>query len=351
MPPFDVFLSHNSVDKPWVIKLKDDLLRYEVSVWLDRDEIRPGDLFAKALEEGLQSSRAVVLVVSPEAMASGWVQEEYYRPLSLAKDPQAPLQLIPVILRDAEVPGFLQSRNWVDFRDETTYAQSVWRLVWGITGQKPSQVLDLSAPAPHRLAPGQPPIPPEAPIPSPPQPQTSPPGPSHFRTGGVKAGRDIQADNIVIGVQVQSADAETARELLKLAQTIESGSVEAVQDIIARNIVTGLQYLGQGGSEPNRRQFQRELAALREQVAQAIAAGEIGGAYDAEDAQRAVDRTIEQVQAEKPVAEKITSQLDRAATIINKAVTVAESAGKLQATVIKLAPIVVALKKLAGAFF
>jgi hypothetical protein len=26
MPTFDVFLSHSSVDKPWVIQLKDDLL-------------------------------------------------------------------------------------------------------------------------------------------------------------------------------------------------------------------------------------------------------------------------------------------------------------------------------------
>ena len=143
---FDVFLSHNSVDKPWVIQLKDDLGRYGVSVWLDRDEIRPGDHFAKALEEGLASSRAVALIVSPEAMASNWVEDEYYRALSLAKNKGTSLQLIPVILRDVEFPGFLQDRKWVDFRDETDYAQSVWKLVWGITGAKPAHVLDLSEP-------------------------------------------------------------------------------------------------------------------------------------------------------------------------------------------------------------
>jgi hypothetical protein len=145
-PQFDVFLSHSSVDKPWVIKLKDDLLSYGVSVWLDRDEIRPGDLFGKALEQALNNSRAVVLIVSPEAITSGWVEEEYYRALALAKTRPTPVHIIPLILREAELPGFLQSRNWVDFRDETTYAQSLWRLVWGITGEKPAQVLDLSAP-------------------------------------------------------------------------------------------------------------------------------------------------------------------------------------------------------------
>jgi hypothetical protein len=146
IPQFDVFLSYSSVDAIWVMKLKDDLLRYRVSVWLDKDEIRPGDLFAEALEQALDNCRAVGLIVSPEAIASGWVREEYNRALDLAKTKQARVRLIPVILRDAKLPGFLKSRSWVDFRDETTYAQNVWKLVWGITGQKPTQVLDLSEP-------------------------------------------------------------------------------------------------------------------------------------------------------------------------------------------------------------
>ncbi len=156
MPKFDVFLSHSSVDKIWAMKLKDDLLRYEVSVWLDKGEIRPGDLFAEALEQALDNCRAMTLIVSPEAIASGWVKEEYYHALSLTKAKQTNLQLIPVILRDAELPGFLKNRNWVDFRDETAYAQNVWKLVWGITGQKPAQVLDSSGPDSTSTMPVQP---------------------------------------------------------------------------------------------------------------------------------------------------------------------------------------------------
>ncbi len=142
---FDVFLSYSSVDQPWVIKLKDDLLHYGVSVWLDKDEIRPGDLFAATLESALDNCRTVALIVSPEAISSGWVKEEYYRTLSLGKASQTSVQIIPVLLREAELPGFLQSRNCVDFRDETAYTQSVWKLVWGITGVRPAQVLALSA--------------------------------------------------------------------------------------------------------------------------------------------------------------------------------------------------------------
>jgi hypothetical protein len=177
--------------------------------------------------------------------------------------------------------------------------------------------------------------------------EPSPPDRPHGRSGGIKAGRDLRAENIVTGVQVRGADAETARELLALVPVLDSGSVEAVQDLIATNVVTGFQYLGQGGTEPNREQFQRELAALREQLTQAIAAGEIAEPYDAEDAQKAVERAVEQSQAPEARAGKIAPHLERAATIITRAATVAESAGKFQAAIIKLAPLVTALKKLA----
>jgi hypothetical protein len=115
---------------------------------------------------------------------------------------------------------------------------------------------------------------------------TPPNDTSRARTGGVRAGGTLEADNIVTGTQVQGADAETARALLSLAREIESGSVEAVQDIIAKNVVTGFQYIGQGGTAPNLEQFQKELGALREQLAQAVKAGEIADAYDAQDARQ-----------------------------------------------------------------
>lgn len=132
---FDVFLSHNSKDKPWVIKLKYDLEIRHVKVWLDQDEIRPGDLFAQALEDGIAQSRSVALIISPASMRSGWVRAEYYRALDLAM--KRSLQLIPVLYKKAQIPGFLSDRNWVDFSDPSQYERSLGRLIWGITGIKP----------------------------------------------------------------------------------------------------------------------------------------------------------------------------------------------------------------------
>src|SRR5688500_11672103 len=111
MKQFDIFLSYKSDDSEWVERLKNDLQKRGVYVWLDRDQIRPGDRFAEALENGLATSRAVGLVVTPASVSSGWVKEEYYRALSLTE--REGLQLIPILLKDAEMPAFLKSRQYV----------------------------------------------------------------------------------------------------------------------------------------------------------------------------------------------------------------------------------------------
>lgn len=134
--PFDVFLSHSSADKPWVRKLKATLEAKGLIAWLDEEQIAPGDLLVNAMETGIEASRTAVIVVSPEAVASGWVNEEYSRALALSVDKRRKLRLIPVLLSRAELPGFLKNRAWVDFRDKDSFESNVERLVWGINKEQ-----------------------------------------------------------------------------------------------------------------------------------------------------------------------------------------------------------------------
>jgi hypothetical protein len=136
MEAFDVFLSHHSRDKPWVIALKAALVERGVKVWLDKDEILPGDLFIDALERGIEASRALALVVTPGSVASRWVKEEYSRALVLANSSARELRIIPCVREGAAVPGFLASRHWVDFRDPSSFEQQVDELCRGIRGRK-----------------------------------------------------------------------------------------------------------------------------------------------------------------------------------------------------------------------
>jgi hypothetical protein len=141
--PFDAFLSYHSGDAEWVALLKGRLEAKGIRIWIDSEQIRPGDLFPGTLARAIGAVRCVVIVLSPGALASHWVEEEFN--LALAHQ----CRVIAAIVDDVEPPGFLAGRTWVDFRDETAFVASVDQLVFGITGQRPP---DAAPPPEYRNA-------------------------------------------------------------------------------------------------------------------------------------------------------------------------------------------------------
>ncbi|MEM7573441.1 MAG: toll/interleukin-1 receptor domain-containing protein [Bacteroidota bacterium] len=132
---YDVFLSYKSDDALWVKKLKNDLEAYGIKVWLDQENIRPGDLFLEALEDGINSSRVVLIVVTPKSIDSKWVRREAARAFSLSTENNT--RIIPILLEGIPKPGFLADLEHVDFRDKENYDRSLTKLIWpGITGKK-----------------------------------------------------------------------------------------------------------------------------------------------------------------------------------------------------------------------
>jgi hypothetical protein len=131
---FDIFLSYHSGDGVWVAQLKNALSNKGLRIWLDQEQIRPGDLFIQALEKGVESCECLVIVISPGALRSPWVEEEYNRALTVANSRERRLRLIPLLLQGAELPGFLASRQWVDFREPGSFDRGIERLAWGVRG-------------------------------------------------------------------------------------------------------------------------------------------------------------------------------------------------------------------------
>lgn len=80
---FDVFLSHNSSDKPLVRKLKQLLAKAGLRVWLDEDELRPGINWQPLLEEGVRSSKSIAVLIGADGgfhaftLAHHWPRSEY----------------------------------------------------------------------------------------------------------------------------------------------------------------------------------------------------------------------------------------------------------------------------------
>ena len=112
---WDVFVSYGHQDAGWVRVLAGNLHRAGFGVFLDEWELVGGDRVTGRLEEAIRGSASGVLVVSPHALSRPWVREEYEALLRQAvQDPGR--RLIPVLYADAELPPFLASRLWLDFR-------------------------------------------------------------------------------------------------------------------------------------------------------------------------------------------------------------------------------------------
>ena len=118
---YDVFLSHNSKDKPRVRGLAEELRAAGLRVWFDEWVIKPGDDIYLAIERGLEAARAQVLCLSPAALGSEWVTLE--RSTVLFRDPtNAGRRFIPLLLADCELPDALRRYKYVDYRRKTKAA-------------------------------------------------------------------------------------------------------------------------------------------------------------------------------------------------------------------------------------
>lgn len=133
---FDVFLCHNSNDKPSVRDLYKGLISRGLSPWFDEEHLRPGIPWQRELEDTIPRINAAAVVVGPNGQGP-WQEVELAA--FLREFVNRGCAVIPVLLKDAadapKLPLFLQSFTWVDFRK--TEPDPWRRLVWGITGKKP----------------------------------------------------------------------------------------------------------------------------------------------------------------------------------------------------------------------
>ncbi|MBF0476800.1 MAG: DUF1566 domain-containing protein [Deltaproteobacteria bacterium] len=137
---FDVFLCHNSQDKPVVRTLAESLQNRGLKVWLDEWELIPGRRWQDELEKVIEGGhvRTAAVLVGPDGVGP-WQNMELR--VFLDEFVRCGLPVIPVLLPEApsglKLPVFLRSFTWVDLRPSLS-DNGLDRLIWGITGRKPA---------------------------------------------------------------------------------------------------------------------------------------------------------------------------------------------------------------------
>ena len=141
---YDVFLSHNSKDKPAVEWLATKLTdQAKLTVFLDIWNLVPGDPWQEDLENALAASTTVAVFLGPAGI-SGWHNEELRNALSTRVGDRA-RRVVPILLpgtempEENEIPAFLQRLTWVDFRPGLEDPEAFHRLVAGIRGEAPGR--------------------------------------------------------------------------------------------------------------------------------------------------------------------------------------------------------------------
>lgn len=128
IPTPSIFLSHNSADKPFARRLAQDLDNQGVRFWLDEAEIKVGESLIEKIREGIDRVDYVAVLLSPDSVASVWVQRE----VDVAMNQEIlgrHVKVLPIMYRECEPPGFLLGKKYADFTDESKYNDSFAELI------------------------------------------------------------------------------------------------------------------------------------------------------------------------------------------------------------------------------
>ncbi|MCB9235251.1 MAG: tetratricopeptide repeat protein [Bacteroidia bacterium] len=114
-----VFLSHSSVDKPFVEQLNQKLKADGIETFFDKESIRAGESIVERLRQALDEFEVFICVYSPDYFESNWGSTEWETVLMSALSRGTGKRLLPVYLHDAEIPTLLSDIKYIDFRNRS----------------------------------------------------------------------------------------------------------------------------------------------------------------------------------------------------------------------------------------
>lgn len=79
----DVFICHASEDKQIVESIEEKFKVYDISIWVDNNEITWGDSITSKINIGLRNSKYVIVIISNAFNLKNWPQTEMNSMLSI----------------------------------------------------------------------------------------------------------------------------------------------------------------------------------------------------------------------------------------------------------------------------
>ncbi len=143
---WDVFVSHNRKEKPWVRSFVQHLRDLGLSVFFDEDSIPVGRDFHHEISEALSRSQTFIFVISAASILSPWVADEidtacHYRAATSHQAKIVPIYLEPVHFTH---PG-LATATPIYLTDKKQRTRQYWQLLRGLAPNADPGSLDSLA--------------------------------------------------------------------------------------------------------------------------------------------------------------------------------------------------------------
>ncbi len=128
----DIFISHSSRDKVAATQLATTLNFCAVDVWLDAWELEAGQSLIDEIARAMDDSRYIAILITENYNKTVWTKTEYKKALSREQKENRTVML-PLIVGEAQIPGFLEDKIYIDLRTEyfvgiTTLVSMIHRL-------------------------------------------------------------------------------------------------------------------------------------------------------------------------------------------------------------------------------
>jgi formylglycine-generating enzyme required for sulfatase activity len=112
--PRQIFISHAHQDAETAQKLAHDLEAHGYDIWIAPDSIRPGEKWVEAINRGLEESGLFVLLLSPAAVTSRWVNMETNVAITFTHEDE--MQLYPMMLKACRLPALWRAFQHISLR-------------------------------------------------------------------------------------------------------------------------------------------------------------------------------------------------------------------------------------------
>jgi hypothetical protein len=110
-----IFISYSHADRKFVNRMAAHLVKANAHVWVDSWELNVGDSLVSRVQQAIQESSALLIVLSKASVASEWCKKELNAGLMRELDEKRVL-VLPVLVEDCDVPVFLREKLYADFR-------------------------------------------------------------------------------------------------------------------------------------------------------------------------------------------------------------------------------------------